>query len=138
MTPRDFRNIYTNGNSCRDALQCVNMALKLPRYFYLLMEKPLSRYFQVRSPYYQAAQCNQKTPIPVSSRWQVRSEKAKKRISINTNHSYHQRSSPQASLNWSNNRTRFIFNQPNRKRWGSKLVDIKHLPHEAFLLWHTQ
>ena len=42
------------------------------------MEKPLGRYFQVQSPDYQAAQCNQKTPIPVSSRWQVRSEKAKK------------------------------------------------------------
>ena len=26
------------------------------------------RFFQVRSPYYQAAQCNQKTIIPVSSR----------------------------------------------------------------------
>ena len=77
MTPRDLRNIHTTGNSCRDALPCANMALKLPRYFYLLMEKPLGRYFQVRSPYYQAAQCNQKTPIPVSSRWQVRSEKAK-------------------------------------------------------------
>ena len=68
MTPRDLRNINTTGNSCRDALPCVNMALKLPRYFYLLMEKPLGRYFQVQSPYYQAAQCNQKTPIPVSSR----------------------------------------------------------------------
>ena len=78
MTPRDLRNIHTTGNSCRDALPCVNMALKLPRYFYLLMEKPLGRYFQVRSPYYQAAQCNQKTLIPVSSRRQVRSEKAKK------------------------------------------------------------
>ena len=54
------------------------MALKLYWYFYLLMEKPLGRYFQVRSPYYQAAQCNQKTPIPVFSRWQVRSEKAEK------------------------------------------------------------
>ena len=78
MTPRDLRNIHTTGNSCRDALPCANMALKLPRYFYLLMEKPLGRYFQVRSPYYQAAQCNQKTLIPVSSRRQVRSEKAKK------------------------------------------------------------
>ena len=78
MTPRDLRNIYTTRNSCRDALPCTNMALKLPRYFYLLMEKPLGRYFQVWSPYYQAAQCNQKTPIPVSSRRQVRSEKAKK------------------------------------------------------------
>ena len=78
MTPRDLRNIHTTGNSCRDALPCANMALKLPRYFYLLMEKPLGRYFQVRSSYYQAAQCNQKTPIPVFSRLQVRSEKAKK------------------------------------------------------------
>ena len=55
-----------------------DMALKLSQYFYLLMEKPLGRYFQVRSPYYQAAKCNQKTSIPVSSRWQVRSNKAKK------------------------------------------------------------
>ena len=38
------------------------------------MEKPIDRYFQVWSPYYQAAQCNQKTPIPASSR----SKKAKK------------------------------------------------------------
>ena len=38
-----------------------------------------------------------------------------KRISINTNHSYHQRSSFYASLNWSN----------NKNRW-------KHLPHKAF------
>ena len=53
MTPSDLRNIYTIGNSCRDALQCVNMALKLPLYFYLVMEKPLDRYFQVWSPYYQ-------------------------------------------------------------------------------------
>ena len=78
MTPRDLRNIHTTGNSCRDALPCTKMALKLPLYFYLLMEKPLGHYFQVRSPYYQAAQCNQKTFIPVSSGRQVRSEKAKK------------------------------------------------------------
>ena len=30
------------------------------------IEKPLGCYFQDRSPYYQAAQCNQKTPILVS------------------------------------------------------------------------
>ena len=83
MTLTNLRNIYTTGNSCRDALPCTNMALKLPRYFYLLMEKPLGRYFQVRPPYYLVAQWNQKKPIPVSSRWQVRSNKAK---SINTNH----------------------------------------------------
>ena len=60
---------------------------------------------------------------------------SQKRTSINTNHSYHQHSSPQASLNWSNNKARFSFNQPTRKRWGAKLVDVKHLPHKAFLLW---
>ena len=68
MSPMDLRNIHTTRNSCRDALPCANMALKLPWYFYMLMEKPLDCYFQVRSPYYQAAQCNQKTPIPVISR----------------------------------------------------------------------
>ena len=112
MTLRDLRNIHTTRSSCRDALPWANMALKLPWYFYLLMERPLGRYFQVRSPYYQAAQCNQKTPIPVSLRWQVRSEKAKKRISININHSYHQRLSPQASLNWTNDKARFSLTKP--------------------------
>ena len=62
---------------------------------------------------------------------------SQKRISINTNHSYHQHSSPSASLNWSNNRIRFSFNQPIRKRWGVRLVDvIKHLLYKALLLWH--
>ena len=60
MTSRDLRNIHTTRNSCRDALPCANIALKLPQYFYLLMEKLLGHYFQVRSPYYQATQCNQK------------------------------------------------------------------------------
>ena len=78
MTPKDLRNVQTTGNSCWDALPCGIIALKLPRYFYLLMEKPLGCYFQVRSPYYQEAQCNQKRPIPVSSRGEVRSEKARK------------------------------------------------------------
>ena len=78
MTPRDLRNIHTTRNSCRDALPCTNMALILPWYFYLLMEKPPGCYFQVQSPYYLATKCNQKTPIPVYSGWQVRSEKAKK------------------------------------------------------------
>ena len=68
MTPRDLRNINSTGSNCREKHPCVNMALKLSQPFYLLMEKPLGPYFQVQSPYYQAAQCNQKTPIPVSSR----------------------------------------------------------------------
>ena len=55
-----------------------DMALKLSQYFYLLMEKPLGHYFQVWSPYYQTAQCNQKIQILVSSELQVRSKKAKK------------------------------------------------------------
>ena len=57
-------------------------------------------------------------------------------ISINTNHSYNQRSSPYPSLNWPNSKAKFSFNQPNRKRWGSKPVDVKHLTHEVFLLLH--
>ena len=78
LTLRDLRNIHNTRNSCWDALPCANMTLKLPRYFYLLNEKLLGRCFQVWSPYYHAAQCNQKTPISVSSGWQVRFEKAKK------------------------------------------------------------
>ena len=68
MTRRDLRNIPAKGNNCRGALPSAKMATKLLQYFYLLMEKPLGRYFQVGSTYYQVAQCNQKTPIPVSSR----------------------------------------------------------------------
>ena len=41
------------------------------------MDKSLSHYFQVQSRYYLVAQFNQKTSIPLSSRWQVRSEKPK-------------------------------------------------------------
>ena len=55
-----------------------NMALKLPRHFYLLMEKPLGCLFQFWIPYYEVAQCNQKIPIPVSSKSKVRSKKSKK------------------------------------------------------------
>ena len=44
------------------------------------MEKPLGCYLQVQSPYYQVAHYNQETPFLVSSRGQVKSEEAKKRI----------------------------------------------------------
>ena len=51
---------------------------------------------------------------------------SQKRVSIKSNHSYHQR--PEAVSN---------FNQPNRKRWGVRLVNIvKQLPQKVFLLWH--
>ena len=142
MTPRDLRNIHTTGNSCRDALPCVNMALKLPWYFYLLMEKPLGRYFQVRPPYYQVAQCNQKTPIPVSSRWQVTSEKAKKgKASTLTTAttSVHLLTpvSTDLTVKLHLHYITFRFNQPNGKGWGARLVGlIKHLPHKVFLSWY--
>ena len=62
MTPRDLRNIHTTENSCRDNFMS-DVALKLSRYFYLLMEKPHGCYLQVWCPYYQAAQCNHKTLV---------------------------------------------------------------------------
>ena len=52
-----------------------HMVLKL-WYFYMLMEKPLGHYFQVLSSKYQAAQCNQKICISISSRLQVRSKES--------------------------------------------------------------
>ena len=61
---------------------------------------------------------------------------SQKRININANHSYHQHSYPEASLNWSNNKARFSFNQPNRKRWVTKLVHVKNISHKAFLSWY--
>ena len=64
MAPRDLRNIHTTGNNSRDTLPFANIALNLPLYFHLLMEKPLGDFFQVQSTYYQTVQCNQKTPIP--------------------------------------------------------------------------
>ena len=57
---------------------------------------------------------------------------SQKRIRINTNHSYHQRSSPWAGLNWSNNKARCSFNQSNRKRWGAKLVNENIYPIRDF------
>ena len=136
MRPTDLRNMQTIRNSFWNALPCANMALKLRWYFYLLMEKPLGRYLQVLSPYYQVTKFNQKTPIPVSSRWLVKSDKAKKMTNINTNYIYHQPSFPWASLNWFNNKVRLSFNQPNRKRWSANLVDqVKNLPHKVFLSW---
>ena len=80
MTPRHLRNIHSTGRSRRDALPSANMTPKLPQYFYLLIDGEGSWLLlpSLVSPYYQAAQCNQKTPIPICSRWQVRPEKAKK------------------------------------------------------------
>ena len=68
MTHRDLRKIHTTENSCSDALPCMNMALKLPWYFYLLLRNPLGQYFHVWSLYYQVANCNHEKAIPISSR----------------------------------------------------------------------
>ena len=112
-----------------------DMALKLYWQFYLLMEKPLGRYYQVRSPYYQMSQCNQKTPISVSSRWLVRSEKAQKEYTstlIRPTTSVHLFKPVSTDLT-----IIFSFNQPSRKIWSARLVNvIKHLPHKVLLLEH--
>ena len=114
-----------------------NMALKLSWYFYLLMKKPLSCYLQIRSPYY-VAQCNLKTPTPVSSRWQVRSGKTKKgytSILITATTRVHLPKHVSTDLTIKSD---LVLTNSIRKDGGVKLVGvIKHLPHEAFLLWYT-
>ena len=45
------------------------IARKLLQYFYLLMKKPLSRYFQVRSPYCQADSATYSCIFKYSRRW---------------------------------------------------------------------
>ena len=56
------------------------------------MEKPLGSYFKVRSPYYQVAHFKQKNTysciLKVGQVWE-----SQKKLSINTNNSYHQGSS---------------------------------------------
>ena len=77
MTPRDLRNIHTTGNNCKDALPHEHDTKTTPAFLPADGEASWSL-LPSSSPYYQVAQCNQKTPIPVSSRLQVRPEKAKK------------------------------------------------------------
>ena len=121
MTPRDLRNIRTTGNSCRDALPCANMVLKPPRYFYLLMENPPGRYFQVRCLYCQVAQSENTYSCILKVTGQVwESQKRTSITLITATTSVHLRKP-------------VSFNQPSRKRWGAKLVDVKHLPHKVFL-----
>ena len=59
-------SIHATGNSCRDALPCENMTLKLLWYFYLLTERLFGHYFQVWSPKMQIL-----VKIPNSTRWQI-------------------------------------------------------------------
>ena len=111
------------------------MALKLSQYLYLLMERPLGRYFQVQSPYYQAAQCNQKTPIPESTRWQVRSVKAKKGSEstlITGTTSVHLPKVVSTGLTKSD----LVLTNPIGKDgvWGWSMQH--NIPHNIFLLWY--
>ena len=83
------------------------------------MEKHLGYSFQVWSPYYHVAQCNQKTPIPVSlgDRSGLRKPKKDKHQLITAITSAHLPQPVSTDLT--------II----------RLVDvIKHLPHKAFLL----
>ena len=134
MAPRDLRNIRTTGNSCRDALPCENMALKLPRCFLPADGEPLwwllpSSVSLLSGGTVQPENIYSLILKVTGEVWQ-----SQKRISISTNHSYHQRSSPQTNFNWS--KARFRFNQPNNKSWFAKLVDVKHLIHNALLSLH--
>ena len=56
--------IHITENSCRDVFPRANVALKLPTSVFLPADGEASWWFI----YCQLSQCNQKTPIPVSSR----------------------------------------------------------------------
>ena len=129
MTPRDLRNNHTTGNSCRDTLQCAtwhknylsiftcwwrSLLVATPSLVSLLSDgtvQPENTYSCILKVTGQVWQCQ-------------------KRISINTNCSYHQCSSPKTSLNWSNNKIRFSFNQPNVKSEAGQ-CNKKYLPHNS-------
>ena len=83
--------------------------------------------------YYQGSIVQPETPITVSSRWQVMSEKQKKRISKNTvTTCIHLHKSVSTGQLF-----RCSFNQTNSKRWSARMVDvIKHLPHKIILFEH--
>ena len=137
MTPRDPWNIHTIENTCRDTLPHVWHGTKtvpvfLPAYgepSWSLLPSSVSLLSGSNMQPKNTYSCILKVTGPV---WE-----SQKRISIKTNHSYHQHSSPSASLNWSNNKIRFSFNKPSRKRWEARLVDVvKHLPHKVISLWY--
>ena len=110
-----------------------NMVLKLWWYFYLVMEKTLGRLLLPNSV--SLLSCGTWQPESTDSsihKMTGQFWERQKRISINTNHSYYQCSLPWVSPSWSNDKIRFNFNQPHRRRWGVRLVDvIKHLLHKA-------
>ena len=77
MTLRDLDlgNNHSTRNSCRDTLPCTTC-----HYLVLLPADGEASWslFPSLVSLLSGGTCKQKTPIPVSSRWQVSSEKAKK------------------------------------------------------------
>ena len=135
MMPMDIKNIYITENSCRDAPPCMNMALKLPQYFTCWWRSLLvaTSKFSLLTIIWHSATRKHLFLYPQGDRSSLKKPK--------TDMHQHLSQLPSAfislaSLNCSNNKVRFSFNQPSRKRWGAKLVDVKHIPHKAFLLWH--
>ena len=136
MTPRELGNIYNTGKSRRGILPCATWTLNYQSIFTCWWKSLLVAIskFSLLTIWRQSATRKHLLMYPQGDRSGLSKPKTK---SIKTNRSYHQRSSPKASLNWSNNNIRFSFNQPNWKRWGVNLFDvIKHLPHTVFLFWH--
>ena len=98
---------------------------------------PIGCYFQLRSPYSEVAQCNQKTTIPTSSRRPVTFEKAKEewasRLIIATT-SIQPPKSVSTDLTLKSDS---ILTSPIGKSCGARLIDaIKDLSLKVFLLWH--
>ena len=124
MITRDLANTPTTGNSCRTHFRARH-GTKTTTVFlpadgeasWSLLPSSLSFLSGVTVQPENTYSCILKVTGQV---WE-----SQKRISTNTNHSYHQHSSLQASLNWSSNKIWFSYNQPNRKRWGAKLVNVK-------------
>ena len=89
------------------------------------MEKPLGCYFRVQSPYYQVAQYDQKTPIPVSLQWQVRSEKAEKEkalrlVTATTSIHFHKPVSTYQTIKFDSVSTNLIGQDGVQAGWCSK------------------
>ena len=137
MTTRDLGNIHTTRNSWGTHFHARHGTKTI--LVFLRTDGEASWWSLLPSSVYLLSGCTGQPGNTYSCILKVTGQvwENQKRVSINTNRSHHQRSSPLASLNCSNNKVRFSFNQPNRKRWAAELVEvIKHLPHKVFLSWY--
>ena len=119
MTPRDLRNIHTTRNSCRDTFPCATWHWSIPVFlpadgeaFWSLLPSSVSLLSGGTVQPENTYSCILKVTGQV---WE-----SQKRISINTNHRYHKHSFPEVSLSWPNDKNKFSFNQPDRKRWAGR------------------